>query len=227
MVEARCGSEAKHSVSGNLQMIAGHRLDSMNGSLVGLNRKRKMERRQIQDLNLPLQEHDARKSSTAQASNYPVDTIILEDDEDDDVQVCSPQSVARVKLAMSSSSRRQRQIHDVDLQLGLQLGQAPNSRKGGFRQGQQRMVAKPVSTDSSDDCVVIGSNLQPPKKMQREPQPVKLVCAICLDAMKEEMSTVCGHVFCRECIFGAIRAQKRCPTCRRKLTPKEVHRIYL
>lgn len=35
------------------------------------------------------------------------------------------------------------------------------------------------------------------------------------------------HVFCEECIRMAIRAQKRCPTCRKNLTVRQLHRIYL
>lgn len=56
---------------------------------------------------------------------------------------------------------------------------------------------------------------------------LSLTCAICLAAMKEESSTVCGHIFCRSCIMEAVMAQKRCPTCRRKLAPAQIHRIYL
>ncbi|XP_010942347.1 uncharacterized protein [Elaeis guineensis] len=56
---------------------------------------------------------------------------------------------------------------------------------------------------------------------------VKLRCAICMDTMKEETSTLCGHVFCKACITNAIRVQKRCPTCREKLSVSNIHRIYL
>eukprot|EP00850_Spirogloea_muscicola_P024993 SM001924S05197 [mRNA] locus=s1924:798:1771:- [translate_table: standard] len=56
---------------------------------------------------------------------------------------------------------------------------------------------------------------------------LSLTCAVCMDTMKEESSTVCGHIFCKACILDAIRAQHRCPTCRRRLAPNQVHRIYL
>ncbi|KAJ0988725.1 hypothetical protein J5N97_007081 [Dioscorea zingiberensis] len=56
---------------------------------------------------------------------------------------------------------------------------------------------------------------------------VKLKCVICMEAMKEETSTVCGHVFCKACIINAIQVQKKCPTCREKLTINNIHRIYL
>ncbi|NDW60396.1 hypothetical protein G0P98_28610, partial [Yangia sp. PrR004] len=39
--------------------------------------------------------------------------------------------------------------------------------------------------------------------------------------------TVCGHIFCQNCIKAAIQAQKKCPTCRKKLTAGQQHRVYL
>ncbi|MCO5547131.1 hypothetical protein L7F22_000573 [Adiantum nelumboides] len=89
-----------------------------------------------------------------------------------------------------------------------------------------------------DDIIVFSKNeaehrvhlLQKRKSPQISPElskDVQLTCAICMDAMKEETSTVCGHIFCRPCILGAIKTQKKCPTCRRKLTNSNIHRIYL
>lgn len=60
-----------------------------------------------------------------------------------------------------------------------------------------------------------------------EAKEVKLTCAICMDSMKEETSTICGHIFCRKCITSAIQFQKKCPTCRRKLSMHNIHRIFL
>lgn len=60
-----------------------------------------------------------------------------------------------------------------------------------------------------------------------EVKEVKLTCAICMDSMKEETSTICGHIFCRNCIVSAIQFQKKCPTCRRKLSMNNIHRIFL
>ncbi|XP_024359581.1 uncharacterized protein [Physcomitrium patens] len=96
-----------------------------------------------------------------------------------------------------------------------------------------------------EDCVLLNDNLPKSRKRKNvlieqsfmqelaptiqanEPEGRKFKCAICMDTMKEETSTICGHIFCQSCIQGAINAQKRCPTCRRKLTMKNVHRIYI
>ncbi|KAK2170952.1 hypothetical protein NP493_1120g00030 [Ridgeia piscesae] len=61
-----------------------------------------------------------------------------------------------------------------------------------------------------------------------------IMCPICLDHIEEIrrsrrrlMSTVCGHLFCSECIIDIIRTHKKCPTCRKRLTQSQVHPVYL
>jgi len=62
-------------------------------------------------------------------------------------------------------------------------------------------------------------------------------CPVCLDSLSEVkaagrqvMATTCGHVFCEECIKGVLDAQataRRCPTCRKKLTTRSVHPLFI
>ncbi|KAL3146103.1 hypothetical protein ABBQ38_015452 [Trebouxia sp. C0009 RCD-2024] len=52
-------------------------------------------------------------------------------------------------------------------------------------------------------------------------------CGICLDEMKEPACGSCGHVFCKPCLLSCLKATKKCPTCRKTLQPRTVHRIYL
>ncbi|CAN2390606.1 Prokaryotic RING finger family 4 [Pristimantis euphronides] len=59
-------------------------------------------------------------------------------------------------------------------------------------------------------------------------------CPICMDSYSEIVqsgrlivSTKCGHVFCSQCIRDALRNATSCPTCRKKLTPKQYHPIYI
>jgi hypothetical protein len=54
-----------------------------------------------------------------------------------------------------------------------------------------------------------------------------LNCSICQFEMKEMTSTKCGHTFCEQCIKQAIRINKKCPTCRKTTTMKDLHRVYL
>lgn len=62
------------------------------------------------------------------------------------------------------------------------------------------------------------------KEVPKEPT---FTCPVCMNAMVEPSSTICGHVFCKGCIKAAIQVQKRCPNCRRKLTVNNFHRVYL
>ncbi|URE37390.1 zinc finger, C3HC4 type, domain containing protein [Musa troglodytarum] len=70
--------------------------------------------------------------------------------------------------------------------------------------------------------------------MKSKPEPAEVVrkepaftCPVCMDALVEAASTICGHIFCLKCIKASIQAQKKCPTCRRKLTKNNFHRVYL
>ena len=71
-----------------------------------------------------------------------------------------------------------------------------------------------------------------PQQPTLEPpmQPAMLKCTICLDLASETTSlcsTVCGHIFCVDCLEGALKVDKKCPNCRKKLKKGQYHRIYL
>lgn len=57
----------------------------------------------------------------------------------------------------------------------------------------------------------------------------RVQCPICLDAIIDSrpMSTICGHVFCVDCITKSIEQNKKCPICLAKLTKSQVHPLYL
>ncbi|XP_006645237.1 uncharacterized protein LOC102704572 [Oryza brachyantha] len=65
---------------------------------------------------------------------------------------------------------------------------------------------------------------EPEKPVAKEP---KFNCPVCMNELVEATSTICGHIFCKLCIKASIQAQKKCPTCRRKLTMNNFHRVYL
>ncbi|XP_025095430.1 E3 ubiquitin-protein ligase RNF4-like [Pomacea canaliculata] len=65
-------------------------------------------------------------------------------------------------------------------------------------------------------------------------EPVKITCPICLDSDSQIQqsgrhlySTVCGHIFCNSCIRRAIRTRHSCPNCRKKLTLRQIHPVFL
>ncbi|RUS74600.1 hypothetical protein EGW08_017642 [Elysia chlorotica] len=68
----------------------------------------------------------------------------------------------------------------------------------------------------------------------QSPENVSIVCPICLDDtrqmrrnFKELKSTTCGHIFCNVCIETAIRMQHQCPTCRKRLTLRSIHPLFI
>ncbi|GBM41197.1 hypothetical protein AVEN_10240-1 [Araneus ventricosus] len=76
-----------------------------------------------------------------------------------------------------------------------------------------------------------GSDL---KMSNIEDKVPKIQCGICLDGPDEIAasgrnftSTNCGHVFCNECIATSLKNFKKCPKCRKKVTSKQIHPLYL
>ncbi|KAI5070094.1 hypothetical protein GOP47_0014437 [Adiantum capillus-veneris] len=158
------------------------------------------------------------------SGNHKV-TVDVKDD-DDDVQIISPRSVAQARMA-KRNRRRAAAPSSTHMDLELSLGSsAVPSRKASTRASRNAVIDLTVGNDDEVVPLALGKRKAP----QVSPEPskdVQLTCAICMDTMKEETSTVCGHIFCRPCILGAIKSQKKCPTCRRKLTNTNIHRIYL
>ncbi|XP_064272685.1 uncharacterized protein LOC135298746 isoform X2 [Passer domesticus] len=59
-------------------------------------------------------------------------------------------------------------------------------------------------------------------------------CPICMDFYPQIvqsgrliLSTLCGHVFCSQCLPFALQTACFCPTCRTDLTPGQYHPIYI
>ncbi|KAI4572664.1 hypothetical protein MJT46_019535 [Ovis ammon polii x Ovis aries] len=41
------------------------------------------------------------------------------------------------------------------------------------------------------------------------------------------VSTECGHVFCSQCLRDSLKSANTCPTCRKKMSHKRYHPIYI
>eukprot|EP00250_Pteridium_aquilinum_P000017 c10023_g1_i2 orf=162-716(+) len=177
-------------------------------------------------------------------------TIILEDD-DDDVRVFSPHSFTQWSALQVSSNAYPRPLHipvldddDLELRLGPSGNMPAVSRSEPITSrtrpepavclsisGRPFFFSPTIDLTSSNDN--LERNLSVAAKRKRclpppeVPRELKLTCAICMDTMEEETSTICGHIFCRKCIVEAIKMQEKCPTCRKRLVNSEIHRIYL
>uniref|UniRef100_A0A3P8V5G3 Ring finger protein 4 n=1 Tax=Cynoglossus semilaevis TaxID=244447 RepID=A0A3P8V5G3_CYNSE len=69
-------------------------------------------------------------------------------------------------------------------------------------------------------------------KLQSTPGTIS--CPVCLDTYTEivdsgrlVVSTKCGHVFCSQCLRDALSSSHTCPTCRKKLTNRQYHPLYV
>ncbi|XP_031490202.1 uncharacterized protein LOC116257511 [Nymphaea colorata] len=146
--------------------------------------------------------------------------ITIIDDEDDDVQIFSPRSrtLLDVRGPLSHGRTWVPPITEEDLELRL-----------GFKEYPKTMINLLDDGEDADAGLGLFDKKKFASGSSSRPMEMKvnLTCAICMDTMKEETSTLCGHIFCHSCITRAINLQKRCPTCRRKLSTSNVHRIYL
>ncbi|KAL5262079.1 hypothetical protein ACHWQZ_G007689 [Mnemiopsis leidyi] len=71
-----------------------------------------------------------------------------------------------------------------------------------------------------------------PNVVETDPNP--LTCPVCLDSKaqiqassRNLVSTKCGHVFCSFCIEQVFKSTRQCPQCRKKLTNKCWHPLYI
>jgi len=54
-----------------------------------------------------------------------------------------------------------------------------------------------------------------------------ITCPLCLDSADALTTTLCGHVFCRECITAALNVKSECPVCRSYVRMRNLHPVYL
>ncbi|KAJ6941688.1 E3 ubiquitin-protein ligase RNF4 isoform X2 [Populus alba x Populus x berolinensis] len=143
-----------------------------------------------------------------------IDVDAIDDDDDDDVIESSPRAIAQAK----NNSRR---AAVVDVESG-----------GRFTHNKRRRVPPNQTIINCDLYINLegGSSSSSSKRENVQTLPPKeptFNCPICLCPLVEEMSTKCGHIFCKTCISDAIKRQAKCPTCRKRVTTKELIRVFL
>lgn len=75
----------------------------------------------------------------------------------------------------------------------------------------------------------VAAALPPPPP---EPEPEGPKCGICMEPMggsegRQMASGTCGHVYCYDCLVEALRAQKKCPTCRKGMQQRSIHKVFV
>ncbi|XVF32162.1 hypothetical protein REPUB_Repub17cG0058100 [Reevesia pubescens] len=208
-------------------------------------------RKAVLDLNVPPceireQEGTSQQAGSEEVTTQPVQpaspaTIDVEAIDDDVIE-----SSARAFAEAKNNSRRTRgrTVVDVDsvepldysaFEVGVALisllsGRLARSTDNNSQNRQRRLPPSPPIINC-DQYINLESATQSTVKEIIKPQPPPkeptFNCPICMSSLTEEMSTRCGHIFCKACIKAAIAAQGKCPTCRKRVTVKELIRVFL
>ncbi|XP_067375103.1 RING finger protein 4 isoform X1 [Channa argus] len=91
-----------------------------------------------------------------------------------------------------------------------------------------------VSSDEDDETPPILTAAMVTSQHNSRSTPGTISCPVCLDSYSEivesgrlVVSTKCGHVFCSQCLRDALTSSHTCPTCRKRLTPRQYHPLYV
>ncbi|KAE8708486.1 TATA-binding protein-associated factor 2N-like isoform X1 [Hibiscus syriacus] len=184
--------------------------------------RRYRQRKAVLDLNAPPseireQEGTSQQAGSEELTDHPAQPATI----DDDVIESSAIAFAEAK----NNSRRSRGRTVVDVDSGWPARSTNNS---------QNRCREFLSSSTAINCDHYINLESSPRSMAEEiirPQPSPkeptFNCPICMGSLKEEMSTRCGHIFCKACIKAAIAERGKCPTCRKKVTVKELIRVFL
>lgn len=83
-------------------------------------------------------------------------------------------------------------------------------------------TAGPSASAATIDISKIPEAYEPPPKQNNG----LANCPICLED-KTPYALMCGHIFCKTCIYKSLESKKQCPMCNTKATVKQVHKIFL
>ncbi|KAJ8899357.1 hypothetical protein K2173_018331 [Erythroxylum novogranatense] len=173
---------------------------------------------------LPQEVGTSQQGQTAATATIDVEAF------DDDVIESSPRAFAEAK----NNARRTRVrnvVVDVDTGRTSRLTYDSHVNKRRRTQSNQTVINCDQYINLESSSSSMRENLQqllgpspPPPPPPKEPT---FNCPICMGSLVEETSTKCGHIFCKNCIKVAIAAQAKCPTCRKRVTVKELIRVFL
>ncbi|XP_033147485.1 LON peptidase N-terminal domain and RING finger protein 3 isoform X2 [Brassica rapa] len=126
--------------------------------------------------------------------------------DDDDVVESTASAFDRAKRDKSRGSRQGPLVVDLD---------SGGTTRASKNQSEQADVELDDSRKSNKS--VVAAPVEEPK----------FNCPICMCPLTEEMSTKCGHIFCKSCIKEAISRQAKCPTCRKDVAAEDLIRVFL
>ncbi|XP_031443365.1 RING finger protein 4 [Clupea harengus] len=98
------------------------------------------------------------------------------------------------------------------------------------------LVDEGLQSDADDSPRAFRPRLfpSPHRNTSSRSKPGVVSCPICFDTYPEILhsgrvmvSTLCGHTFCSQCLRDSLAHAHTCPTCRKKLTHRQYHPIYI
>ncbi|KAI9905531.1 hypothetical protein PsorP6_014242 [Peronosclerospora sorghi] len=92
------------------------------------------------------------------------------------------------------------------------------------KKGATGRSTRPCAVDRMRSTESTSVNMQNLHVVQKFTSQLK--CTICLDVLERMTSTLCGHIFCAQCIRQAICVSGKCPLCQRRLHLKDIHPLY-
>ncbi|GJN33541.1 hypothetical protein PR202_gb22152 [Eleusine coracana subsp. coracana] len=149
-------------------------------------------------------------ATVAGARSSPIDVEAIEDE----VQTVS---ASQVPPPRRNRRTRRQPVTVVDLEID-------SSWEGNKRQRVHCLSLDRAQGSSLQSNGAVQTGKETAKEAPKEPV---FTCPVCWNKLEEPSTTICGHIFCTNCIKQAIQFQKKCPTCRKTLKPGNHHRIYL
>uniref|UniRef100_A0A0E0LX44 RING-type domain-containing protein n=1 Tax=Oryza punctata TaxID=4537 RepID=A0A0E0LX44_ORYPU len=134
-------------------------------------------------------------------------------------------------MSTASTARSRKRGHDgsrqkvdvINLETTAPVVNTGNQREALILRGTR---TSPIDVEALDDKPknVAQTRTARAKVAPKEPT---FTCPVCLNKLDKPSTTNCGHIFCEKCIGACLKAQKKCPTCRKSLGIKGFHRVYL
>lgn len=141
------------------------------------------------------------------------------------VNLCSPYVDGLVSPRTRRARRRRADAAPVveSINLDETVAEAPPSAIARLSHSspKKRSVTAPIGCNSTP------SDSTTSLRGTAEANP-SVYCPICLESIFHQLaaSTICGHLFCKKCIYQEIQIRRKCPMCKRALKRHQVHPIY-